>query len=118
MSQPSPAPSNDAKKSATPLERALDKNEAVKETVEQSAAELVIVNAVLNQELPDHVQTGDVAQALQKTSELETRIQDSAEELHQVNEALAQEIDERTQLEGKLAKTEAALAKATGKPAP
>ncbi len=103
---------------ATPLERALDQNEAVKEVVEQSAAELVMVNAVLNQEIPEHVQVGDVAQALQKTSELETRIQDSAQELHQVNEALAQEIDERAELEGKLAKTEAALAKATGKPVP
>jgi hypothetical protein len=117
VSHPSPAsPGEDS--SPTRLERALDQNEAVKQTVEQSAAELIMVNAVLNQGLPQHVQKGDVAQALQKTSELETLIQDSAQELHEVNEALAQEIDERAHLEGKLAKTEAALAKATGKPAP
>jgi hypothetical protein len=58
--QPSAAPAE------TPLERALGQNEAVKDTVEQSAAELLVINAVLKQEVPPHIQTGEVAQALQK----------------------------------------------------
>ena len=99
---------------STPLQRALDQNEAVKDTVEQSAAELLVINTVLKQEIPPHVQTGDVAQALQKTDELETRIQESADDLAQVNETLEQEIGERADLERELAHTKAALAKATG----
>jgi C4-dicarboxylate-specific signal transduction histidine kinase len=96
------------------LGRALEKNEAVQDSVEHSAQELLVINAVLKQELPDHVQTGDVAQALEKSDALEERIQESADDLAEVNEALEQEIGERVQLERELAKTKAALAEATG----
>lgn len=111
-SQPSPqsAPSAD-----TPLERALDRNETVEKTVKQSSAELFVINAVLNQEIPEHVKTGDVAQALQKTGELEGKIQESAADLAHVNELLEQEIDERADVERELAATKAALAKAKAK---
>ena len=107
MSQ-QPAASN----APTPLERALDQNETVKDVVEQSAAELVVINAVLKQEIPGDVQTGDVAQALQRTDELEVKINDTAQDLAEVNEVLAQEIDQRVDLERELAKTRAALADA------
>lgn len=100
----------------TPLQDALDQNEAVKDTVEQSAAELVVINAVLKQEVPPDVQTGEVAQALQKTDALEERIQASADDLGKVNEALKQEIDERARLEKELAATKADLAKAQAAP--
>ena len=99
----------------TPLKRALAQNESVKDTVEQSAAELLVINTVLKQEIPPEVQTGEVAQALEKTDALETRIQESAEDLAQVNEVLEQQIDERADLERELRATKAALAKATGK---
>jgi C4-dicarboxylate-specific signal transduction histidine kinase len=102
----------------TPLERALEQNESVKDTVEQSAAELLVINTVLKQEIPPHVQSGDVAQALEKTDALETRIQESAEDLAQVNEVLEQQIGERADLEHELKLTKAALAQATGRPAP
>ena len=95
---------------STSLERALDQNEAIQATVEQSAAELCVISAVLKQEVPEHVQTGDVAQALQKTDELETRIQTSAENLEQVNQALKEEIQARVDLERQLASTQAELA--------
>ncbi|MGV8805192.1 MAG: hypothetical protein ACWA6Y_09540 [Polaromonas sp.] len=104
MTEPSAAPT-----SPTLLQQALDQNESVHETVEQSAAELVIINAVLKQEIPQTAQTGDVAQALQKTDELESRIQSSADELAQVNQTLKQEISERADLERQLADTQAAL---------
>jgi len=99
----------------TPLKRALEQNEAVKDSAEQSAAELTVINTVLKQEIPPEVQTGDVAQALEKTDALETRIQESAEDLAQVNEVLEQQIDERADLERELRATKAALAKATGR---
>ncbi len=100
-----------AKSGSTPLEQALDQSEIVRDTVEQSAAELLVINTVLKQELPDHVQTGEVAQALEKTDKLETRIQESAEDLAQVNQALEQEISERAQLERELAAAKEALAR-------
>ena len=93
----------------TALELALDHNVMIQDTVEQSAAELCVINVVLNQEVPDHVKTGDVAQALQKTDELESRIQASADDLAQVNDALKHEICERAELERQLASTQAAL---------
>ena len=113
MSQTLPSP--DAA-TATPLERALDQNITVKETVEQSSAELAVINAVLEVGLPGEVKKGDVAQALQKTDELEMKIQDTAQELAEVNDALAQEIDERVDLERELAATKAALASEKAKP--
>ena len=97
----------------TPLIRALEQNETVQNTVEQTAAELAVIHAVLKQEIPGHVQTGEVAHALQKTDELEIKINGTAQELSQVNEVLAQEIDERADLELELAATKAALVQAT-----
>lgn len=91
------------------LERALDHNTSIKDAVEQSAAELCVIHAVLKQEVPVHLQAGDVAQALQKTEELEGRIQSSADDLAQVNDALKQEITERAELEHQLALAQAAL---------
>lgn len=96
----------------TSLKLALAQNETIQDSVEQSASELVLINTVLKQEVPEHVQTGEVAQALQKTDELESRIQTSADELAQVNEALKQEISDRAALERQLAATQAALAQA------
>ncbi len=113
-SQP-PAPSlPDPQTPATssPLAHALDRNEAARDSVEQSATELVMINAVLKQEIPDHVQVGDVAHALQRTDALEVKINDTAQDLAAVNEVLAQEIDQRVDLERELAETKAALAEA------
>ena len=101
---------------STSLELALEQSETIHDAVERSAAELVVINAVLKQEVPEYVQTGDVAQALQKTDKLEGRIQTSADELAQVNEVLKQEISERVDLERQLAATQAALAEAEGRP--
>ena len=97
-------------KSAAALGRALDQNSTVKDTVEQSAAELALINTVLKVELPGHVQKGEVAQALRKTDDLEMKIQDTAQDLAEVNKVLAQEIDARVDLESKLAAAKAALA--------
>lgn len=110
MTQPQPAFA-----AATPLKRALDRITIVQDTVAQSADELLVIKAVLKQEIPDQVQTDEVAQALEKTDELESQIAKSAEELAQVNRVLAQEIIARAELERELAATEAALARARDK---
>ena len=103
------SPHPNASFTPTPLEHALDQNEAIQATVEQSAVELCVVNAVLQQNVPEHVKTGDVAQALLRTDELEDRIQASADNLEQVNHALKKEIEVRADLERQLAATQAAL---------
>ena len=100
---------------ATPLERALDHNESIKDTVEGSAAELAVINAVLKKEIPDPVKSGDVVQALKKTGEMEGRIHDAAQELAQVNKALEAEIGERIDLQRELKAAQVALADAKTK---
>lgn len=102
--------------SARPLVKALTKNDSVKEVVKQSADELLVVNAVLKRGIPDHAQTGDVAQALEKTEVIEEKIQISAEDLAAVNKLLEHEIDERIILERELLETKTALAREKAKP--
>ena len=102
--------------SARPLVKALHQNDTVKETVKQSADELLVINAVLKSGIPDHAQTGDVAQAIEKTDDIEERIQDSAEDLAKVNKLLEHEIDERIDLERELLATKAALVREKAKP--
>ena len=94
----------------TALVKALQHNLTAKVTVEQSGDELLMINTVLKQEIPGHVQTGDVAQALEKIAALESRIHHSAEELAQVHHLLSKEISERSELEQELARTKTALA--------
>ena len=113
MPQQKPAPSTPA--AVTPLASALDKNETIQEVVEKSADELLVINTVLRQALPEHIQTGDVAQALRKTEEMEGKIQESADDLAHVNQLLEQEIQERAEMERKLAAAKAELAKAQRK---
>ena len=99
---------------ATTLAHALEQNESIQESVGKSAAELCVVNAVLTQEIPAHLQTGEVAQAIERTEELESRIQNSADELAQVNLALKEEVSLRANLERQLASAKAALNQTQG----
>ena len=97
MPHPTPPPQEKPQ-----LARALEKNDAIQDTVERSAQELDLVNIVLEKGIPAAVKTGDVAMALVKTAELEDRIQESADELAHVNELLQQEITERAELQRQL----------------
>jgi len=94
-----------------PLIRALDQSEQVKETVEQCAAELSSVNAVLKEEITDGLPIDEVEHALGLSEEVEEKVQQCAEDLATVNDALAEGIDERNKLEHELSKSEAALSK-------
>ena len=110
------AKSDSTVSSHTPsLARARDQSAAIQGTVQDSASELAVINAVLKQELPDAVQKGEIAQALQKAEEMEGRIQDAAEDLNEVNQLLEDEIGEREYLERKLEAIQAALADANAK---
>jgi septal ring factor EnvC (AmiA/AmiB activator) len=98
-----------------PLAQALDRNERVQRETSHVATELTVINTVLKQEIPAHVQAGDIAQALQKNDEMEDRLQKSADELAEVNRVLEQELDERAQLEDELASTRKQLAEVGGR---
>ena len=100
----------------SPLERVLDQNEAIQESVEQSAAELLVVSAVLSREIPDDVKIGEVARAIQRTKDLEDRMQESADDLEKVNQALKDEINARVDLERQLAAAQAELEQAEAQP--
>ena len=99
-------------KQGRPLAQALAQNDAVKATVEQSANELLVVNAVLQTGIPDQALSHDVAAALQKSETIGDAIAESADELQAVNELLEHEVDERILLERELLTTKAALVKA------
>jgi hypothetical protein len=96
-----------------PLAQALEKNDSVEESVKQSADELMLVNAVLQSEVPSRGHSEDVAVALEKVEGINEVMQDSAQELAAVNDLLEVEIDERIELERELLATKAALAKAS-----
>lgn len=94
---------------STPLIRALDQSEQVKDKVAQCAVDLSSVNAVLKEEIADGVPLQEVERALNQSEEVEVKVQECAEDLATVNDALAVEIDERSDLEHKLSKSAAAL---------
>lgn len=88
--QPQTAP-----RGKTSLDRTLEKSEQVAADVQRASDNLAVVSAVLEQELPDEVQVGEVAQAIEHTSQLEEKLAKSAEKLAEVNAALSEEIEKR-----------------------
>jgi diguanylate cyclase (GGDEF)-like protein len=94
-----------------PLVRALDQSEQVKDKVQQCAADLSSVNAVLKEEIADGVPLPVVENALDLSEEVEAKVLQCAEDLATVNDALAEEIDERKDLEHQLSKSSAALSR-------
>ncbi len=80
------------------LDLALEKNSVVADEVQRAAQDLSIVSTVLEQELPDAIQVGEVAQAIAHTSELEEKLAQSAETLAEVNAAPATEIEKRIEV--------------------
>jgi hypothetical protein len=82
---------------ATTLGQTLEKTEAVAADVQRASDNLAVVNTVLEQELPEEVQVGEVAQALEHTGKLEKKLAESAEALAEANAALAQEIEKHAE---------------------
>jgi hypothetical protein len=91
--QPQPSP-----RGTTSLDRTLQKSEQVAADVRRASDNLAVVNTVLEQELPEEVQVGEVAQAIEHTSQLEEKLAKSAEKLAEVNAALSEEIEKRLEV--------------------
>ncbi|MET3494167.1 hypothetical protein [Variovorax boronicumulans] len=79
----------------TSLDKTLQKSEEVAADVQRASDNLAVVSTVLEQELPEEVQVGEVAQAIEHTSQLEEKLAKSAEKLAEVNAALSEEIEKR-----------------------
>lgn len=95
---------------------ALERNDAVEESIKQSADELMLVNAVLQSQVPTRAHSEDVAVALEKVDSINDVMQESVQDLEAVNQLLDEEIDERIKLERKLLATKTLPEKATGLP--
>ncbi|VTU28384.1 hypothetical protein [Variovorax sp. PBL-E5] len=80
------------------LDQTLDKTEAVAADVQRASDNLAVINTVLEQELPDDIQVGEVAQAIEHAGQLEKKLAQSAETLAEVNAALTQEIERRVEV--------------------
>ncbi|HEY2258041.1 MAG TPA: hypothetical protein VGI11_20580 [Variovorax sp.] len=63
--------------------------------VQRASEDLLVINTVLEQELPDELQVGEVAQAIEHTGHLEKKLAESAESLAEVQATLEAEIEKR-----------------------
>lgn len=77
------------------LDQSAGKTGAVAAEVQRASEDLLVINTVLEQELPDELQVGEVAQAIEHTGHLEKKLAESAESLAEVHAALAKEIEKR-----------------------
>ncbi len=109
--------SSDITKSATqavvpipPLVSALNHSEQIKGKVEECAQELASVNAVIKEEITEHLPLEQVERALHQSEQVEDKVQECADDLSLVNQALTDEIRERRKLERKLAVSQIELA--------
>jgi hypothetical protein len=91
----------------TSLDSTLKKSEQVAADVQRASDNLAVVSTVLEQELPDEVQVGEVAQAIEHTSQLEEKLAKSAEKLAEVNAALSEEIEKRLEVTAELDESKA-----------
>ena len=115
LKQPPLSP-NVSASSDRPLLKALNQNDAVKESIKQSADQLQVTNAVLKQGIADQAQTAGITRALQSNEAIEEQIQTSAKDLADVSRLLEHEIDDRIDIERELLATKAALAREKAKP--
>lgn len=84
------------------LERVINKNEKIKETVKQAANEITSVNATLKQSNEVKIPVQIIKEAITQNKEVEYKIAQAAEDLHQVNAELAKEVAERIVIEAEL----------------
>lgn len=97
----------------TLLKTALEKNQDVREKIEDCAAELSTVNETVKKEMVAGITLQQAKKALAQSERVEDKVQDCASKLDEVNSVLAQEIDDRNKLnlefmeiKGKLVATE------------
>ena len=88
-------PDNSQPEPRAPLDQSAGKTREVAADVKRASEELLVINTVLEQEPPDELQVGDVAQAIEHTGHLEKKLAESAESLAEVHAALEEEIAKR-----------------------
>lgn len=94
----------------SPLASVLNDSEQIQVKVEECAQELSSVNAVITNEIIDHLPLALIEQALQQSEQVEDKVQECADDLSLVNQALTDEINQRRKLERKLAVSQFELA--------
>jgi hypothetical protein len=82
-----PTPSRPATEKV--IAEALEKNKAATEDVKQAADDLAVVHTVLDQNLRDAVQDGDIEQAVEHAGQITRELDAAAKKLDSVNETLA-----------------------------
>ena len=80
------------------LQKPLQKTQAVTADLHSASDHALVIGSVLAQELPAHVQVGEVAQAVAQTEELKDKLAESAETLTEVSAELEQEIAKRREV--------------------
>ncbi len=84
------------------LERVINRNEKIKETVKQAANELTSVNEILKQGKEVKIPVQIIKEAITQNKEVEFKVAKAADDLHQVNTELAKEVLERLSIETEL----------------
>ncbi len=84
------------------LERVINKNEKIKETVKQAANELTSVNEILKQGKEVKIPAQVIKEAITQNKEVEHKVAKAADDLHQVNTELAKEVAERLVIDTEL----------------
>lgn len=87
------------------LSVALGQSEQVKQKVEECAEKLSTVNAVLKEEMTNHLPLHRMKDALIKSKEVENKVEECVEDLSSVNASLEKEIADREKLEEELSKS-------------
>ncbi|MDQ3185622.1 MAG: EAL domain-containing protein [Pseudomonadota bacterium] len=87
------------------LEKALEKNQEVKDKVESCAVELFTVNETARKEIVAGSTLQQVERTLARSESVEDKVQECADDLHEVNEALKHEVDDRNKLNRELMET-------------
>ena len=84
------------------LERVINRNEKIKETVKQAANELTSVNEILKLRKEAKIPVQIIKEAITQNKEVEHKVAKAADDLHQVNTELAKEVAERLVIETEL----------------
>ena len=94
-----------------PLKHVLDQSEEIKEDVEQAAAQLGSVNAVLKNDDKVIPPFPTIEEVIAQNEEAEKKVVKAAEDLHQVNTELTKQVAERIDIESELKQTKEDLLK-------
>lgn len=73
---------------------ALNQNLETAEQIKATAGELVVVHAVLSQQIPTDAMQGDLEAAVKRTDELEQKLNETAEALDKSNELLKSHLED------------------------